>query len=73
MKFKTDLEKKAFDIGVYEADKNQCIWPACKSKRMMDFIEEHSKEVGACIPWLKAYNDGVAHAIHIQTIKEFGL
>lgn len=67
MKYKTELERQAYQIGIYEADKNQCIYPACKSKRMMAFIKENSKELGASIPWLKAYNDGVAHAIHIQT------
>ena len=69
MKYKTELERQAYQIGMCEANEHQSIWPAMKSKKMMDFIKEHSKEVGACIPWLKAYNDGVAHAIHIQTME----
>ena len=68
-KYKTELERQAYQIGIYEADKHQSIWPAAKSEKMMAFIGEHSTEVGASIPWLKAYNAGVAHAIHIQTLE----
>lgn len=71
MRFKTNLEKKAFSIGMNEANEKRCIVPAAQSDRMMSFIEKHSKSVGDSIPWLKAYNKGVAAEISRQTREEF--
>ena len=71
MRFKTNLEKQAFSIGIDEANENGYIVTAAHSDRMMSFIEEHSKSVGDCIPWLKAYNKGVAAEISRQTREEF--
>ena len=70
MRFKTNLEKQAFSIGIDEANKNGYIVPAAQSDRMMGFIEEHSKNLGDSIPWLKAYNRGVAAEISRQTREE---
>lgn len=70
MKFKTDLEKQAYSIGMNEAHERGRIVPAAQSDRMMGFIKEHSKNLGDSIPWLKAYNRGVAAEISRQTREE---
>lgn len=68
----TALEKEAWKIGVNEAHTKKRIVPACRSEKMMGFIKEHSKKMGDCIPWLDAYNYGVAHEINIQAVLELG-
>ncbi len=64
------LEREAWKIGVREAHAQRRIVPAAQSKEMMQFIREHSKNNGDCIPWLNAYNNGVATEIGVQTVLE---
>lgn len=66
----TALEEQAWKIGVREAHTQKRIVPAFQSKDMMQFIAEHSKQVGDSIPWLNAYNYGVAVEIGVQTALE---
>lgn len=54
------LKEQAFEIGYREAEKNDCLVTPAHSKTMMEFVSEHSKEIGDSIPWLKAFNDGQA-------------
>lgn len=65
-----ELQERAWKIGVKEAHSQQKIVPACKSVEMMDFIKKHSQKVGDSIPWLEAYNHGVATEIGVQTALE---
>lgn len=70
VKIMNELELEAWKIGVHEAHTQKKIVPACRSKEMMDFIQKHSKKVGESIPWLDAYNYGVAYEINIQAALE---
>ena len=64
------LEEEAWKIGVKEAHSQKRIVPAAQSVEMMNFIRRNSKKVGDCIPWLAAYNNGVAIEIGVQTVLE---
>ena len=64
------LEKEAWEIGVKEAHSQKRIVPAAQSAEMMSFIRRNSKKVGDSIPWLAAYNNGVAIEIGVQTVLE---
>lgn len=64
------LESIAYGIGISEAHKNGCIVPAAKSQLMMEFMRKNSKKVGDSIPWLIAYNKGVADEIGLQATLE---
>lgn len=68
----SELEQEAWKIGVHEAHTQKKIVPACRSKKMMEFIKNHSKKIGDSIPWLDAYNYGVAYEINIQAVFELG-
>lgn len=63
----TKNERKAYEIGVKQANESRCIVPACKSKKMNDFMREIKNGL---LPLIKAYNLGVAHEISRQTIDE---
>lgn len=54
------LKEQAFEIGYREAEKHNGLIAPAHSEEMMDFISEHSKEIGDSIPWLKAFNAGQA-------------
>ena len=66
----TMLEEEAWKIGVSEAHAQRRIVPAAQSTEMMNFIRRNSKKVGDSIPWLAAYNNGVANEIGVQTVLE---
>lgn len=66
----TDLQEKAWEIGVHEAHTKKRIVPAFQSKEMMQLIKDNSKQMGDSIPWLEAYNNGVAVEIGVQTVLE---
>lgn len=65
-----ELQEKAWKIGVREAHLKRRIVPAYQSKAMMNFIKENSRKVGDSIPWIEAYNNGVAVEIGVQTVLE---
>lgn len=64
------LQEKALKIGVAEAHTKKRIVPAVQSKKMMQLIKENSKKIGDCVSWIKAYNNGVAAEIGVQTVLE---
>ena len=66
----TELQEKAWKIGVEEARVKKRIVPAAQSKKMMQFIKDNSKRMGDSIPWIEAYNYGVAVEIGVQTVLE---
>ena len=66
----TMLEEEAWEIGVMEAHTQRRIVPAAQSVEMMELIKRNSKKLGDCIPWLAAYNNGVANEIGVQTVLE---
>lgn len=70
MKNMTKLQEEAWKIGVHEAHTQKRIVPAFQSKDMMAFIKENSKKACDSIPWLEAYNYGVAVEIGVQTALE---
>jgi hypothetical protein len=66
----TMLEEEAWKIGVKEAHSQKRIVPAAQSVEMMNFIRRNSKKVGDSIPWIAAYNNGVAIEVGVQTVLE---
>lgn len=66
----TALEVEAWKIGVNEAHSQKRIVPAAQSVKMMNFIKRNSNKMGDSIPWLVAYNNGVATEIGVQTVLE---
>ncbi len=66
----TMLEEEAWKIGVGEAHAQRRIVPAAQSVEMMEFIKRNSKKLGDSIPWIAAYNNGVAIEIGVQTVLE---
>lgn len=70
VKAMNELEREAWKIGVHEAHTQKKIVPACSSEKMMQFIRDNSKKACDCIPWLEAYNYGVAVEIGVQAALE---
>lgn len=66
----TMLEEEAWKIGVKEAHSQKRIVPAAQSVEMMEFIKRNSKKLGDSIPWIAAYNNGVAIEVGVQTVLE---
>lgn len=66
----TALQEKAWKIGVAEAHTKKRIVPAAQSKKMMQLIKENSKKIDDSISLIKAYNNGVAVEIGVQTVLE---
>jgi hypothetical protein len=64
----TTIELRAYEIGIKEANEQRRIVPACKSKRMMSFLEEIRNDL---LPLIKAYDEGIAYEINRQTRLEF--
>ena len=64
----TNLELRAYEIGIKEANEQRRIVPACKSKAMNDLMNEIRNNL---LPLIKAYDAGVAYEINRQTRLEF--
>lgn len=59
----TNLELKAYEIGIKEANEQRRIVPACKSKRMNEMMNEIRNNL---LPLIIAYDEGVAYEINRQ-------
>ena len=64
----TNLELRAYEIGIKEANSQRRIVPACKSKKMCDLMNEIRDNL---LPLIVAYDAGVAYEINRQIRLEF--